>query len=93
MPPRLNHKHWPKTPTAYRIGPFQLEPIKKAPSAYGVLACLTKSDPGTFNEFCYEYGFNNDSIKALDTYRAVQEEWSGVRRMFGDCLEELAEIA
>lgn len=92
LPPALNQKHWPKTSSEYAVHPYLMHPAKIAPSAYDVLACITKSDPGTFNEFCYEYGYNNDSIKALETYRAVQEEWSGVRRMFGDCLEELQEI-
>lgn len=92
MPPKLSQSNWPKTSEAHKVGPYTLTPVTRPPSAYDVLSCLTKHDPGTFNEFCDEYGYNNDSIKALDTYRAVQEEWSGVRRMFGDCLEELVEI-
>lgn len=62
------------------------------PSAYDVLACLTKSEPGTFEEFCAEYGYDNDSIAALTTYKAVVKEWQKVRRIWGDCLEELQEI-
>ena len=92
LPPKLSQSNWPKTSEAYKVGPYTITPAKRPPSAYDVMACLTKYDPGTFNEFCDEYGYNNDSIKALDTYRAVQEEWSGVRRMFGGCLEELEEI-
>ena len=29
----------------------------KVPTAYDVLAALTKSDPGTFEDFCAEFGY------------------------------------
>ena len=63
------------------------------PSAYDILTCITKCDPGSFEEFCGDYGYDTDSRKALETYIAVQKEWSDVQRMFGDCLDELQEIA
>jgi len=66
---------------------------KHKPSAYDILACLTKSDPGTFDEFCAEFGYDTDSRSAERTYFAVQNEWSGVRRVFSEeQLEALAEI-
>lgn len=92
LPPKLRRDHWPKTSEAHRIGPYTLTPAKRPPSAYDVLACLTKYDPGTFKDFCANFVYSDYSIKALDTYRAVQEEWQEVNRMFGDCLDELAEI-
>ena len=67
-------------------------PAKRPPSAYDVLTCLTKYDPGTFKDFCADFGYSDDSIKALETYRAVQDEWSEVVLMFNDCLDELMEI-
>jgi hypothetical protein len=72
--------------------------IKKAdrwqkPDAYSILACLTKYDPYTFESFCADYGYNEDSRKALDTYLAVQKEWEAVQRLFtNDQIELLAEI-
>jgi hypothetical protein len=65
---------------------------RKAPTAYDVLSCLTKNDPGTFADFCSEYGYDEDSRKAEKTYFAVQEEWKGVERLFSDVLEALQGI-
>jgi hypothetical protein len=62
------------------------------PTAYDVLACLTKSDPGTFEDFCGEYGYDTDSRKAGKMYKAVVKEWQSVDRLFSDCLDALAEI-
>lgn len=71
----------------------KLRAIPKQPTAYDVLACLTKYEPGTFNDFCADYGYNSDSIKALDTYRKVQEEWEGVSGLFThEQMEQLREI-
>lgn len=92
LPCKLNQKHWPKTSEQYCVGYYTLTPTKTPPTPYDVLACLTKSDPGTFKDFCADFGYNDDSIKALETYRAVQAEWQEVERLFGDCLEELEEI-
>lgn len=65
----------------------------KHPSDYSILAALTKSDPGTFAEFCADFGYSEDSIKARDTYIAMVEEWANVKRMFGPWLEQLQEVA
>ena len=62
------------------------------PTAYDILTCLTKSDPIDYHNFCSEYGYDTDSIKALKTFKAVQREWQGVNRVFGDVLEQLQEI-
>jgi len=64
------------------------------PTAYDVLACLTKSDPGSFEDFCADYGYDTDSRKAECTYRAVKREWEKVLRVFGEgeCLDDLQEI-
>lgn len=63
------------------------------PSAYDVLACLTKYDPGTFADFCGDFGYDTDSIKAQKVYFSVQQEWEGVRRLFtSEQLEQLGEI-
>lgn len=63
------------------------------PTLYDVLAYLTKSDPGTFDDFCSGYGYSNDSMNAEKTWRAVTEEWRSVSRIFGDVIDELQEIA
>jgi hypothetical protein len=66
----------------------QLQP----PTVYDVLASITKYDPGSFKDFCSDFGYNEDSRKAEKTYIAVVEEWKNVERMFGDVLERLQEI-
>lgn len=68
-------------------------PNKEVPNAYSLLSVITKSDPGTFDEFCNEFGYDNDSISAKETWQAVREEWNDVRALFTDSeLEELQEI-
>lgn len=68
-------------------------PDKKAPTAYDLLSVITKSDPGTFDGFCSEFGHDNDSISARDTWQSVREEWNEVRGFFSRPeLEELQEI-
>ena len=63
------------------------------PTPYDVLACLTKYPPGTFEQFCAEYGYDSDSRCAFDTWVNVVEEWFRVNQFFTDEeLEELREI-
>lgn len=64
----------------------------RKPTDYDILACLTKYDPGFFEDFCSEYGYNEDSRTAERTFLAVIKEWKETSRMFGDLLEELQEI-
>lgn len=65
----------------------------KKPSIYDVLACVTKYDPGTFEEFCDEFGYDEDSRKAERIWKAVKKEYKNVCRLFGDVMDELREIA
>lgn len=65
----------------------------KEPTMYDILACMTKNDPYSFEDFCHEYGYDEDSRKAERTYEAVKEEWANVDDLFGDILEELQEIS
>lgn len=65
----------------------------KKPTAYDVLACVTKYDVGTFENFCAEFGYDVDSRKAEKLYFDVQKEASECQRMFGDVMEKLQEIA
>jgi hypothetical protein len=70
----------------------KLKPVK--PSAYDILACLSGYDPGTFRQWCDEYGYDTDSMKAHKIYMAVQEEWEGMCRLFtAEERERLAEIS
>lgn len=62
------------------------------PNMYDVLTCLTKNDPCTFEDFCGEFGYDEDSRTAERTYKAEVKEWRAVKRLFGDILEELQEV-
>lgn len=62
----------------------------KKPTAYSVLACITKSDPGTLEDFCGEFGYDPDSRKAEKIWRATCEEWERVSAFF--TVEEVAQI-
>lgn len=68
-----------------------LEP--EEPSAYDVLSCLSKNDPGTFENFCAEFGYDEDSKRAEKTYKAVLKEWKDVQTLWNDQeIERLQEI-
>ena len=63
------------------------------PTCYDVLACLTKYDPGTFEEFCAEYGYDEDSRTAERVYVAVQKEFANLKRIFtNEQLEAMQKI-
>lgn len=63
------------------------------PSTYDVLAAITKNDPGTFQQFCDDFGYSSDSIKNRNTYDAVCKEWLNVQILWNDKeIEELQEI-
>lgn len=50
--------------------------------AYDVLSCLEWSDPGSFEDFCGEFGYEPDSIKANKTWRAVKAQAAALARIF-----------
>ena len=65
----------------------------REPDAYDVLSCMEKGDPGTFEEFCGNFGYFEDSRKAEATYKAVVHEWKKVKKFFTQAeLAGLAEV-
>ena len=60
------------------------------PNAYDVLAYLTKYDPGSFEDFCQEYGYDEDSRTAERTYFAVQKEYHELLKVFTE--EQMGEL-
>ena len=63
------------------------------PNEYDVLACLEKYDPGTFEDFCSELGYDEDSRTAERIYIAVIKEYKDLTRIFTEKqMEELSEI-
>lgn len=57
------------------------------PTLYSVLTCLQKYEVGTFENFCGDFGYDNDSRTALKTYKAVVKEYDKVCSLFSN--EEL----
>ena len=65
----------------------------EAPKPYDVLAAIQKYDPGTFENFCGDFGYDNDSRTAEKTYMLVVKEWEKVCNFFTpEELEELQEV-
>lgn len=75
------------------------------PTCYDILACLTKYDPGNYEEFCFEFGYEPETenefgryarnARAYHIWRACCDEWEKVQRVFseGETLEELRDIS
>jgi len=63
-----------------------------APTAYDILACIEKGGPKSFDEFCANFGYDDDSIRAHATWEKWLTEALECERMFGDCMDELREI-
>ena len=61
------------------------------PDEYDVTACLEKYDLD-FDYFCSLCNYNENDKKAEKHYNAVLREIEGVKRIFGDVMEELREI-
>jgi hypothetical protein len=62
-------------------------------TAYDILSCLEKYEIGTFEEFCAECGYSNDSIRAYKTFIACDEQYKKLKRLFTEeQMEELCEI-
>jgi hypothetical protein len=67
----------------------------KTVSPYSVLACISGEayTPETFADFCGEYGYEEDSIKALQTFRRCSAFAKRLRAFFTEAeLEQLQEI-
>lgn len=63
------------------------------PTLYSVLTCLQKYDVGSFEDFCGEFGYDEDSREAERIYKAVTKEFKNMQRLFtSEELELLQEI-
>ena len=65
----------------------------KNPTNYDILASIDVCWCDCLSGFCIEYGYDPDSVKARETWLAVQDETHALRRMFTESeLELLQEI-
>lgn len=66
---------------------------ENAVSEYDILSCLEKYPCGTFQEWCRNFGYSDDSIKALNTYQACAKQYEALSKVFTqEQLEKLREI-
>ena len=70
---------------------------KAVPTEYSILACLTKYDVGSMDDFMHEFGYEikcvEDMTNFINTYNAVVKEYNDVRRCFTEeQIEALWEI-
>jgi len=71
-----------------------LDNPKRKLRSYDILACLTCYHPGTFDDFCSEFGYDVDSRTAEKTYSAVLKEYTNLCTLFNaEELEKLSEIS
>jgi hypothetical protein len=54
------------------------------PGPYDVLAGMQKYDPGSFENFCGDFGYNTDSREAEKTYKAVVEEYQNLKMLYNE---------
>ena len=68
----------------------------QTPTAYDILAVLTKYDPGDFDDFLRDYGYqitnHQEYLKLNCLYYRVKDEYTSVYKMFSDCMDELSDI-
>ena len=68
----------------------------QTPTAYDILAVLTKYAPGDFDDFLRDYGYqitnHREYLKLNCLYLRVKDEYASVYKMFSDCMDELSEI-
>jgi len=65
------------------------------PHAYDVLSCISSDAycPETFKDFCGDYGYDDDSITALQTFRRMDRFGKRLRQFFNATeLTALSEI-
>jgi len=65
----------------------------KRPTAYDVLACLSSDQycPDNFEEFCGEYGYDTDSIKASKLFKVCSRFAKRIKAFF--TITELGELS
>ena len=65
----------------------------ECPTNYDILSCLQKYDVGSFDDFCCEFGYDEDSRKAEKIYNAVSKEYDNVCKIWtSEEIELLQEI-
>lgn len=63
------------------------------PNEYDVITCLQSYDVGTFEDFCSNFGYDIDSMKANEIYKLAVNEHQNLCTLFSDKeLQQMSEI-
>ena len=77
----------------YRSATLPKDMQEHSPRPYDILACLNVDYSEGFQDFCENFGYDNDSPNAKRTFKAVQKETNNLQRMFSEAeLELLHEV-
>lgn len=93
-PERRDDGGWNKKPDLPCIFDKDIEAWVHVPKIEDVLDCLfMDADMGakSFDDFCFEFGYSNDSIKAFDTYRTCMKNGKKLRKALGPKYNEVKE--
>ena len=72
---------------------FSVNSNFEPPTEYDILSGLIHYEVGTLQDFCDNFGYDSDSIRASKTYEAVLNEWQNVCMLWSDSeIEKLQEI-
>lgn len=66
------------------------ELVGNPPTAYDLLACFQKHNPGSFSDFCADLDYSEDSIKANEIYKAAVAEYLALEMAYTE--DELAAL-
>ena len=62
--------------------------VRRNPSAYDLLAGMQKYEVGTFENFCDEFGYNDQPLshynKVMEIYDAVKTEYFALTSLYND---------
>lgn len=85
-----------RTGTGYRGKDKFGQPYATMPHIAGIMQSLlldSQADEMSFNSWCFEYGYNNDSVKAFKIYQACCETAEKLRKVFnGQQIVEMRDI-
>ena len=68
---------------------IQQDPPIEHPNAYDVLSGLDGHMSDTFEDWCADFGFDEDSRSAEKTYEACKEQYAGICRLWNEEQREL----
>lgn len=88
---KVKLKNGSKTMTIYFSQGLGITHEPDVPSVLNCLASDSTCESYTFNEFCDEFGYDSDSIKANETYKACLKNSKKLKKFLGVKFNDLLE--